>query len=170
MQVLAFDVHQDAALAERLGFTYASLEDLLARSDIVSIHVPYNQHTHHLLNKENIGKLKKGACLINTARGGVVETEALVAGLRDGTIGAAGLDVLEEEGELAEEDLLLTSPHPNEAKLRTTLANHWLLKHPRVIITPHVAFNTEESVRRIVDTTLENIKSFAVGTPTNTVT
>jgi len=77
--------------------------------------------------------------------------------------------VLEEEGELAEEDLLLSSPHPQEAKMRMLLANHYLIKHPRAIVTPHVAFNTEEAVRRIVDTTIENIKGFAAGSPQNTV-
>src|SRR3989344_4390245 len=96
MQVITFDVHHDDALAARLGFSYASLEELLAKSDIISLHVPYNKHTHHLLSKSNIGKMKKGACLINTARGGVVETEALVAALRNGTIGAAGGDGLSE--------------------------------------------------------------------------
>ena len=169
MQVLAFDVRQDAALAETLGFAYAPLDEVLARSDIISIHVPYNKATHHLINRDNIGKIKKGACLINTARGGVVETEALVVALRNGTIAAAGLDVLEEEGELAEEDVLLTMAHPNEATLRTTLANHLLLKHPRVIVTPHIAFNTEEAVRRIAETSVENIKAFSSGAPTNIV-
>jgi D-lactate dehydrogenase len=169
MQILAYDVYQDQALAQKLNFQYAALDNLLARSDIVSIHVPYNDVTRHMINRDNIAKMKKGACLINTARGGVVETAALVYGLQNGILGGAALDVLEEEGELAEEDLLLSSDHPNEALLRTTLANHWLLKHPRVLVTPHIAFNTEEAVRRIVDTTLENIRGLASGKPQNVV-
>lgn len=170
MQVLAFDVNQNQHLRERLGFAYVSLDDLLARSDVISIHVPYNQATHHLINQTNIRKIKKGAYLINTARGGIVETEALVLGLREEILGGAGLDVLEEEGNLAEEDLLLFAEHPNEAKLKTMLANNWLLKHPRVIVTPHLAFDSREAVYRIIDTTLLNIQLFSEGKPQNIVT
>jgi len=169
MKVLGFDVHQDTALATSLNFTYATLDELLAQSDIVTIHVPYNAHTHHLINRDNIVKLKKGAYLINTARGAVVETDALIEALKNGTLAGAGLDVLEEEGELNDELALLSAPHPNEAGIKIALENHYLINHPRVIVTPHVAFNTAEAVRRIEDTTLDNIKSFIAGTPTNLV-
>ena len=169
MKVLAYDLRQNAELLKSPDFAYAPLNELLARSDIVSIHAPYNKHTHHLLNRDNIGLLKKGAILINTARGAIVETEALVSALKDGSLAGAGLDVLEEEGEFADEEMLLSAPHPNEAKLRTALANHYLIKHPRVLVTPHIAFNTEEAVRRIVDTTIENIENFAEGKPVNTI-
>ena len=170
MKVIGFDVHPDEALARANNYSYASLEELLAQSDIISLHVPYNAHTHHLINKENIGMIKKGAYLINTSRGAVVETEALIIALKSGTLAGAGLDVLEEEGDLADETRLLTAPHPNEAELKITLANHYLIEHPRVIVTPHAAFNTGEAITRILDTTIGNIKSFAAGTPTNTVT
>ena len=169
MQVLGFDTHQDEALAREHQFTYASLPELLAQSDIISLHVPYNAHTHHLINQENIGAIKKGAYLINTARGAVVETDALVAALKNGTLAGAGLDVLEEEGELNDEMALLSAPHPNEAMLKIALENHYLIDHPRVIVTPHVAFNTKEAVERIVDTTVENITSFVAGSPANLV-
>ncbi len=169
MHVLGFDVHQDAALASSLNFTYASLDDLLAQSDVITIHVPYNAHTHHLINRENISKIKRGAFLINTARGAVVETDALVDALKNGTLAGAGLDVLEEEGELNDAVALLTAPHPNEALLKTALENHYLINHPRVIVTPHVAFDTTEAVERILDTSIENIKSFVAGTPVNVV-
>ncbi|MFA5942611.1 MAG: hydroxyacid dehydrogenase [Candidatus Paceibacterota bacterium] len=169
MKVLCFDAHQDAALTEKLNFTYTPLDDLLATSDIVTIHVPYNEHTHHLINKSNIGKLKKGAYLINTARGAVVETDALVEALKAGVIAGAGLDVLEEEGDMNDELALLTNPHPKEAELKIALENHYLINHPRVIVTPHVAFNTTEAVTRILDTTIENLKAFAAGSPTNLV-
>jgi len=94
MNVLAYDVRQDPALAEKQNFAYATLEEVLAQADIVSIHAPYNKHTHHLINRSNIGSLKKGALLINTARGALVETEALVMALKSGTLAGAGLDVL----------------------------------------------------------------------------
>ena len=169
MKVLGFETHPDEARARDNHFTYASLPDLLAQSDIVSLHVPYNPHTHHLINKDNIGMMKKGSYLINTSRGAVVETEALVEALRNGTLAGAGLDVLEEEGDLNDEMVLLAQPHPNEAALRITLENHYLISHPRVIVTPHAGFNTTEAVIRIINTTLDNIRNFAADTPTNIV-
>lgn len=170
MKVLGFETHPDEAKANAANFTYASLPDLLAQSDVITLHVPYNEHTHHLINKENISSIKKGAYLINTARGAVVETEALVEALKSGTLAGAALDVLEEEGELADDTALLSSAHPREEELRTVLQNHYLIDHPRVIVTPHLAFNTQEAVERILDTTINNIRSFRAGTPTNTVT
>ncbi len=167
MKVLGFDVHPDPEIARANNFTYASLPELLAQSDIISLHVPYNAHTHHLINKENVGTIKKGAYLINTSRGAVVETDALVEALKSGILAGAGLDVLEEEGDMADETMLLTQTHPNEESLKTALANHYIIEHPRVIVTPHTAFNTTEAVERILDTTIENIRHFEAGTPAN---
>jgi D-lactate dehydrogenase len=106
---------------------------------------------------------------VNTARGAVVETDARVAALKDGTLAGAALDVLEEEGDLADDTQLLLDGHPNEEALKTTLANHYLIDHPRVIVTPHLAFNTDEAITRILDTTIENIRAFAAGEPENVV-
>lgn len=169
MDVLVFDVHQDETLARDAGFSYAPLDELLARSDITTLHVPYNEHTHHLLNRETLSHMKRGAYLINTARGAVVETKAVVEALAAGTLGGAALDVLEEEGDLSDELKLLGGPHPKVEELATMLANHYLIKHPRVIVTPHVAFNTAEAIRRILDVTVSNIKTFAQGTPEHVV-
>ncbi|MDD3531367.1 MAG: NAD(P)-dependent oxidoreductase [Candidatus Pacebacteria bacterium] len=169
MNVLGFETHPDEAKAKAAHFTYTPLSELLAQSDIITLHVPYNEHTHHLINKENIGSIKKGAYLINTARGAVVETDALVEALKSGTLAGAALDVLEEEGDLADPTALLASPHPKEEELRILLENHYLIEHPRVIVTPHLAFNTQEAVERILSTTTENIRSFRAGTPTNIV-
>lgn len=169
MKVLGFDVHQNDDLAQKLNFTYAPLAELLAASDIVSLHVPYNEHTHHLINRDNIGSFKKGSYLVNTSRGAVVETDALVEALKNGVIAGAALDVLEEEGELSDETAFLTAPHPNLEGLRIALENHYLIRHPRVIVTPHMAFNTTEAVERILDATIGNIKSFETGSPTNVV-
>ncbi|MCX6787676.1 MAG: hydroxyacid dehydrogenase [Candidatus Kaiserbacteria bacterium] len=169
MKVIGFDAFPNADLSHTLGFSYASLPEVLATSDILTIHVPYNEHTHHLINRENIAGIKKGAYLINTARGAVVETQALVEALQSGTLAGAGLDVLEEEGALADEAALLTAPHPREEELKTVLADHYLINHPRVIVTPHLAFNTTEAIERILNATIENIKSFGTETPTNIV-
>lgn len=169
MEALVFDVHADDKLARETGFSYVTFDELLARSDIVTLHVPYNEHTHYLLNRESIKKMKNGACLINTARGAIVETRAIVEALAAGTLAGAALDVLEEEGDLSDELKLLGGPHPKVEELATILANNYLIKHPRVIVTPHVAFNTNEAIRRILDATIGNIKAFAQGLPTNVV-
>lgn len=170
MKVIGFDAFPNADLSHALNFPYVSLAELLATSDVISLHVPYNEHTHHLINKENIGGIRKGAYLINTARGAVVETDALVEALKSGILAGAGLDVLEEEGDMADETALLAAPHPRAEELKTALGNHYLIDHPRVIVTPHLAFNTTEAVARILDTTINNIRHFAEGTPTNIVT
>ena len=159
MQVLVSDAFKNDALAKEIGFTYAELPELLGASDIISLHVPYMKETHHLINMGNIGQIKKGAYLINTARGAVVETAALVKALEDGVLAGAGLDVLEEEGDMQDEMHLLSGLHPKEEELKVVLENHYLIDHPRVIITPHIAFDTREAIERILDTTVENIRA-----------
>ena len=159
MQVLVSDAFKNDALAKEIGFAYAELPELLGASDIISLHVPYIKETHHLINIGNIGQIKKGAYLINTARGAVVETAALVKALEDGVLAGAGLDVLEEEGDMQDEMHLLSGPHPKEEELKVVLENHYLIDHPRVIITPHIAFDTREAIERILDTTVENIRA-----------
>lgn len=169
MEVLAYDVRQDDALAHTLGFRYVTLDELLGSSDVITLHAPYNEHTHHLLNRDAFAKVKKGAYLINTARGGLVETEALVWALQGGIIAGAGLDVLEEEGVMGDEFELLHQSHPKLEELQTVLANHYFIDHPRVIVTPHIAFNTTEAITRILDTTITNIQTFASGSLNNIV-
>lgn len=169
MNVLAFDVFRNEEQAAKIGFTYATFDDLLSQSDIITLHAPYNPHTHHMINKENVGKIKHGAYVINTARGGLVETDALVWGLEKGIIAGAGLDVLEEEEYTGDEVALLMQEHPKAEELRVLLENHYLIDHPRVIITPHNAFNTREAITRILDTSLGNLESFQAGAPTNLV-
>lgn len=160
MNVLAFDAHSNEKLAQELGFKYVLFDELLENSDVVSLHVPYDKTTHHLINIDNIDKMKKGALLINTARGGLVETSALVKALNDGQLGGYGADVLEEEGIIKDERAFLLYGHQEEHNLRTALANHVLIDMPNVVITPHNAFNTKEALMRILDTDIENIKSF----------
>ena len=169
MNVLVYDMRKDPQLAKDLGFDYADLHDLLARSDIISLHVPYNPQTHHLINTESLQHMKKGAYLINTARGGVVDTDALLQGLDEGVIAGAGLDVLEGECDIQEEKQLLTKHFQQTCNLKTVLQDHAIMKHPKVIVTPHNAFNSHEALVRIMDTTIANIKAFAEGRVENSV-
>lgn len=169
MNVVAYDPFPDAQFAAAQGMAYLGLDDLLAGSDVVTIHCPYTKDTHHLIGTANMGRIKRGAYLVNTARGAIVETEALVAALEAGTLAGAALDVLEEEGETKDEVTFLRTAHPKEDELRTLLENHVLMKMPNVLITPHNAFNSQEALERILATTIDNIHSFIGGTPKNII-
>ena len=169
MRIIAFDTNPDKQFAAQMGFEYLSQADVFAQSDILTLHVPYNKHTHYLVNANNIAKIKKGAYLINTSRGGIVETAALVGALKTGHLAGAALDVLEEESVIGDELELLLEEHADEHDLKAMLANHVLMEMPNVIITPHNAFNTWEALKRILDTTIENIGEFQKGKPINLV-
>ncbi len=169
MNVIAYDIYPDENLENRLNFKYVTFEELLKNSDIITLHCPYNEKTHHLINKNNIFQIKKGAYLINTARGGLIETEALLIGLEEKIIAGAGLDVLEEEGEIKDELKYLTNNQEESKKFKTILENHILLRFPNVLITPHNAFNSKEALERILYTTILNIKNFINNTPINLI-
>lgn len=169
MRVVAYDPFPKEGLPEQLGFFYASLDDVLAQADIITLHAPYNEHTHHLLNRENMKRIKRGAYLINTARGGLVETVALVEALSTGVLAGAGIEVMEEEQLTGDKVKLILAENPDRDALRTVLANQYFIDHPRVITTPHNAYNTQEAVERILSTTIENIHAFAGGTPQHMV-
>jgi D-lactate dehydrogenase len=168
MRVLAYDVQKSPLLADVLGYDYVTLDELLEQSDIISIHAPYNKNTHHLINRKNIAKIKKGSLLINTARGGVVETEALLQALDEGILAGAGLDVLEGEKLVREEKEILSRSYSTE-EMRVLLANHMLMNRENVVITPHLGFYSREAVQRILDTTIENILGFLKNEPINVV-
>lgn len=169
MKIIAYDAAPALELKKELGLEYVSFENLLKNSDVISLHVPYLESTRHLINKENIKLIKPGAILINTSRGGVVETGALVKALNDGILAGAGLDVLEEETPTKDERRFLLYGRPDEHNLKTILQNHVLIDMDNVIITPHNAFNTKEALERILNTTIENIIGFARGSPKNLV-
>ncbi|BCX15938.1 MAG: lactate dehydrogenase [Candidatus Parcubacteria bacterium] len=163
MRVIAYDRNPKPELAQELGFEYVSYDDLLKESDIITFHVFYAPETHHMFNKNCLEKVKKGVIIINTARGPVIETEALVLGLQKGIIGGAGLDVLEEEGVLKDEQGFWMRSLEEESlktNLRVLLENHLLFRMPNVVVTPHNAFNTREAKMRILDTDFANISSF----------
>ncbi len=167
MQVLAYDPFPKQGLDNELGFKYVGFDELLSNSDVISLHAPYNEHTRHMINEENIYKIKNGAFIINTARGALIKTSALIKALEENIVSGAGLDVLEEEGDMGDEEKLLFEPHPNIEELKNVLANNYLINHPRVIVTPHIAFNTKEAVTKILETTVLNINSFLNGEPKN---
>ena len=169
MKVIAYDPFPNREFQKTFEYEYFPLEEVLKQSDIVTLHVPYMKETHHLINAQTIQLMKKGAYLINTARGPIVETEALVKALKNGYLGGAGLDVLEEEGIIGEEVELILNGHPEEHNLKTVLANHALFDMPNVLVTPHNAFNTREALEKILITTIENIKGFLANNQKNLV-
>lgn len=169
MTVLLCDMRPDAQFAAEIGCAYEPLEETVAQSDIVSLHVPYMKETHHLINETVLGQFKKGSFLINTARGAVVDTLALAQALKRGHLAGAGLDVIEGERELLDEMSLLSNVHSDINEFRTLVAAHALVDMPNVIVTPHIAFNTREAKREILETTIENIRAFANRSPVNVV-
>ncbi|MBI1982122.1 MAG: hydroxyacid dehydrogenase [Candidatus Levybacteria bacterium] len=169
MKILVFTRNPDDSLLKKGDIKFVSLEDLLANSDVITLHVPYNDSTHYLINRGNIGKFKKGSILINTARGGIVETQAVLDGLDQGILGGVGLDVLEEECSVKEERELLTSEFLKTCDIKTQLLNHVLVTKENVVVTPHNAFNSREALSQILTTTVSNIKSYLEGKPQNIV-
>lgn len=150
-EVIAFDKEEDPALAA-IGGRFVPLAELLARSDIVTLHCPLTPQTHHLIDERAIAAMKPGAMLINTSRGAVVDARALVAGLKSGRIGHLGLDVYEEEEDLFFEDL------SNQVIRDDVFAR--LLTFPNVLITGHQAFFTREAMMAIAETTIANVTSY----------
>lgn len=172
MNVIAYDIYQSKELVDNFGVKYVDLKYLYSNSDIVTFHVPYNKHTHHMVNLSNLKDFKKGCYLINTARGGVCDGTALLRGYNDRTFAGIGLDVLEEEVSIREELELLATNFKEEKRgdyRVMAIENRLLIKRKNVIVTPHNAFNTEEALKRILDTTVENIEAFAKKKPINLV-
>lgn len=160
MNIIAFDVFKDQKFAKKMDFKYVSLEKLFKLSDIITLHVPYNKHTHHLINYQLLSKLKDDSYLINTSRGGILDTLALLRVLKSGKLLGVGLDVQEEESALMEESNGKKGEHWKKANKKIIAANHVLMKMNNVLITPHNAYNTDEALMRILNTTIENIKGY----------
>ena len=169
MRVVANDVMPDENWASTKAIRYLSLEDALQSADIISLHVPANPETHHLLSDDQFELMKDGAVLINAARGDVIDTPALLKALSIGKIAGAGLDVLPEEHAFREENEQLATLLQQKSDPQTLLANHMLLQHPNVIVTPHCAFFSKEAVNRLLDVTMANIEAFIRGEPQNVV-
>jgi D-lactate dehydrogenase len=169
MKVAAYAHHPDEALARKLGISFLSIPELFKVSDVVTLHVPYMKETHHLVNIKNIKKFKKGSVLINTARGGLVETEAIIYGLEKGILGGFGSDVLEEEDIIKEERQILSENFLNATNIKTLYLDHVLMGQENVVLTPHNAFNSVEALHMILDITIDNILQFEKNNPQNTV-
>jgi D-lactate dehydrogenase len=154
-EVLGYDVFKNSAF-EAIG-RYVALPELLSQSDIVSLHCPLTPETYHLINAEAIEQMKPGAMLINTSRGGLVDTEAAIDGLKSKKIGALGLDVYEQESDLFFEDLSNEIIQDDLFERLTTF--------PNVLITAHQAFFTKEALENIAETTMQNISDFEAEQP-----
>lgn len=154
-RLLAYDVAPQHELEEIHNLRYASLPALLDKSDIITLHVPLNEKTRHLINEEAIALMKPGVMLINTARGPVVDTSAVLKGLRSGQIGYYGMDVYEKEKGVFFYD------HSGE-NLNDPVLDE-LIAHPNVLVTPHQAFATGEAITNICDTTFETIQAWSDG-------
>ncbi len=169
MRVVATTENPSEIEAKAHGITLLDLKELLSVSDIITLHVPLTKKTRHMINSKNIRRCKKGSLLINTARGGVVETEAIVKGLEEKILAGVGLDVLEEECFVKEERQLLSGRFLAECDLKTQLLNHVLLTQENVIVTPHNAFHSREALTKILDVTVGNILGVASGNRQNIV-
>jgi D-lactate dehydrogenase len=157
--LIGYDPYPNAACAG-LGMRYLPLTELLAAADIVTLHCPLTAETRHMIDAEAISRMKRGAMLINTSRGGLIETAAAIAGLKQGQIGYLGLDVYEEEEELFFEDF------SDQVILDDVFMR--LLTFPNVIVTGHQAFFTEEALVNIAESTLASITDFEAGLPLRT--
>ena len=153
MNILAYDKFP----ATNSGLHYVDLPELFAKSDIISLHCPLTEETRHIIDAASIDQMKKGVTIINTSRGALVNTEDLITGIKDKKVGAACLDVYEEEGDFFYEDF---SGHiVQDDKLVRLIAM------PNVIVTSHQAFLTQEALDSIASTTVDNLKQFFAGTP-----
>ena len=160
MKIIIFDIHKDEKLEKKYKAKFVSLKQLMSKSDIITLHIPENKHTHHLINKKMLKLCKPSVFIVNTARGGIIDTDALYKCLKTKKIAGAALDVMEEECDLLEETQLLQKEFLKKCDIKTLVENHALIKMPNVIVTPHNAFNTHEALQRILDTTIDTIKAF----------
>lgn len=157
VRVLAYDIFPDTAWAASHQIHYSSLEELLRNSDILSLHSPLTPETHHLLNKDTLALTKPGVFIINTSRGKLIDTTALISGLKSRHLGGVALDVYEEEAGIFYEDLSGTVLQDDELSR--------LLSFPNVLITSHQAFLTHEALTQIAEVTLENASRAAANQP-----
>lgn len=154
LEILAYDIFPDKEYAKQAGFKYADLDTIYSKSDIISLHCPLTKETHHLIDGAAIAKMKHGIMIINTSRGVVIDTKALIEGLKTGKVGFAGLDVYEEESEYFFEDF--------SNKIITDDILVRLLSFNNVIVTSHQGFFTKEALHNIAVTTIGNIRDFFI--------
>lgn len=182
MDVVAFDSQPHALYTEMVDFTYTTFHDLLERSDVITLHVPINEKTFHLLDRKALATCRPGVLIINTARGALIDSQALLEALDSGHVGGAGLDVLEEESVfrggaaqlgaqianrvrsvVSNEGDRIALPADRMKQISRFLSSSALLRRPNVIVTPHNAYNSEEARAFINRFTAENIERFLEG-------
>jgi D-lactate dehydrogenase len=187
MKVIAYEPYKQSLMAEIVGLQYVPLEELLGCSHVISLHTPLTPETFHMLDEKTFAKMRRGAVLINTARGALVDTAALIQALKEGILTGAGLDVLEEESVMRKDAMKIISErivtrlqttgseefslkNPERIRqLQTLMDNTKLLARENVVFTPHVAFNSIEAVERINVLTVKNIEAYLRGAPTNVI-
>ncbi|MFT4172934.1 MAG: 2-hydroxyacid dehydrogenase [Rhodocyclaceae bacterium] len=152
MKVLAYDPYENPKIASEVGFTYASLNDVLAAADIISLHLPLSEQSHHIISAASLARTKRGVVIANTSRGGLIDTVALIDALKSGQVGGVGLDVYEMEEGVFFHDL---SDRPLQDDLLARL-----MIFPNVLITSHQGFLTREALHAIAQTTLGNVTAF----------
>ncbi|MDB6149582.1 MAG: D-isomer specific 2-hydroxyacid dehydrogenase NAD-binding [Chthoniobacter sp.] len=187
MNVIAHDPENPAPLADALHFRFVSLEELLAESDIISLHAPLTTGTYQVINRESLARCKRGVFLVNTARGALIDTSALREALDSGQVAGAGLDVLQDERVMRQSvsniiaadivkhlrsDALAHEAHDADRlqELQELMLGEDLISRSNVVFTPHVAFNSIEAAERLRYVAVENIKAFAAGNPINVAT
>jgi len=179
MNVLAYDAHPNPLHTELLDFKYTSFDHLIRESHVITLHIPLNEETHHIFNRETLSRCREGVLIVNTARGRLVDSEALIEALDSGQVGGAGLDVIEEEGVFqggatallgaqiadrvrgsgVEKDRIALSAGRMK-EISRYIASNALLRRPQVVFTPHNAYNSTESREFISNTTSENILNY----------
>ena len=169
MNILGYDLYQNEELIKKYNVKYTNFDELLAESDFISLHTPLTKENYHMFDEAAFKKMKSSAILINTARGELIDTQALYNALSQKSIKGAGLDVLESEETISDPDYLVDINRLNKFTLKQTILNTRLLQLDNVIITPHVAYNTTEAINRILQTTINNINSFIDGVVDNNI-
>ena len=157
MNIIAFDPYPKEELEDELNFDYVSFNELVEKSDILSLHCPLTDENHHLISEEEFEKMDE-TVIINTARGELIDTTELIKALENGNVSRAGLDVLEEET-VIEEDIEILGEMGDECDPQKIVEDHILMERSDVVVTPHNAFNSVEALHRIADQTIENLEN-----------
>lgn len=169
LKILGYDLKENEELKAKYNVHYTDFENLVRNSDFISLHSPLTKKNYHLFNKEIFELMKPTAFIINTARGELIDTQALYNALSENKIAGAGLDVLESEDTLVDVEYLVDIGRMSPLALQKTVLNNRLMKLDNVIITPHIAYDTEEAINRILNTAISNINAFVEGKIQNNV-
>lgn len=169
MKILGYDKVENDRLINSYNVRYTDFDTLLRKSDFISIHAPMSKENYHMFDEESFDKMKNSAILINTGRGELIDTSALFNALVNKKIAGAGLDVLENEQTITDVDYMIGINRLDKLTLEQTIINSRLFQLENVILTPHIAYNTEEAINRILSTTMENIEQFGIGNIQNDI-